>query len=644
MTGFTDAWVIPWLAFLAEWSIRWGVLLALIAAWFAVHPPRRAATRHVLCWAALVAGLLIPFAPRWGSLPVPWWTIDARAERAPTIQAVSLAQTQQIRFAPTARSPGEFEIDSPRTESPAVETRPDSIPLSGFQLAALAAALAWAFGIVVLLIRLAGGWLMLVRLSRGAIEIDGDSDAVFLECKAAIGLSRAVRLAAHSAIGSPIAFGCFGPRILVPGDWGSWPMAQRRACLLHELTHLKRRDDWSKLAQELIGVVFFFHPLVRWLIARLDRERELLCDEAVVALGTEPAGYARILLEMARRPGRILAGSAGRNPVLLPFLDRRTVAIRIARLLEDDLVNSLSCRSMWRSLILGSLCVAVALGVTGLRVGAAGAQVKQDAKVATASQSKPPTASSRKIEGVILDPDGKPVEGSVVVAGIEKTGKPNHQVFRTDANGRFVWRIPQEPVLVYFITYKAGFTPFFWSRWMDASLREDHVERKLGKPETFAAVVVDEARKPVVGAKIVIERIAQASATANSIGAGYDNVRREVIDGTPLESLFETTTADDGSFAFRSLASGSGLKVAVITADGRTWRLRPAKLSTEQLREYLEKGGFMTAAPGERPVFVLVPNALVSSGASSAEYPASTWPGSKSLTRATAPFESIAPH
>ncbi len=97
MTGFTDAWVIPWLAFLAEWSIRWGVLLALIAAWFALHPPRRAATRHVLCLAAIVSGLLIPFAPRWGGLPVPWWTIDAAAEGEPTIQAVSLCKRMRFR-------------------------------------------------------------------------------------------------------------------------------------------------------------------------------------------------------------------------------------------------------------------------------------------------------------------------------------------------------------------------------------------------------------------------------------------------------------------------------------------------------------------------------------------------------------------
>ena len=256
------------------------------------------------------------------------------------------------------------------------------------------------------------------------MEIDGDSDAVFLECKAAIGLSRAVRLAAHRAIGSPVAFGCLGPRILVPDDWDRWPLAQRRACLLHELTHLKRRDDWSKLAQELISVFFFFHPLVRWLLARLDRERELLCDEAVVALGTEPAGYARILLEMARSPGRILAIPSRVPGAVLLFLERRTVAIRISRLLEDDMSNTLSRSSMGRSLILGVLAAIVSLVVTGVRIRAveppcAGLSVSIPEDRASFEMPVITVETDPTIRGKVVDADGQPVAGATIL-GIDK--------------------------------------------------------------------------------------------------------------------------------------------------------------------------------------------------------------------------------
>ena len=36
----TDQWVIPFLAFLADWSIRWGVLLAMLWVVVVIRPPR----------------------------------------------------------------------------------------------------------------------------------------------------------------------------------------------------------------------------------------------------------------------------------------------------------------------------------------------------------------------------------------------------------------------------------------------------------------------------------------------------------------------------------------------------------------------------------------------------------------------------
>ncbi len=198
-----------------------------------------------------------------------------------------------------------------------------------------------------------------------------------------------MRLASHPAITSPVVFGCVAPCVLVPTDWHDWPVAHRRACLLHELAHLARRDDWAKLAQEVVSSVFFFHPLVRWLLSRLDRERELLCDEAVVARGTDPTGYARMLLDLARRPGRLSFSPARLRPVSLPFLERRTVAIRISRLLEDEMVKTLSRGTARRSLFVGGVAVAAALGLTGLRVRAVEPPAKDETSARPANQPEP---------------------------------------------------------------------------------------------------------------------------------------------------------------------------------------------------------------------------------------------------------------
>ena len=59
-----DRWISSWLAVLVDGSIRWGIVLSMLAVWFALRPPRRAATRHLLCVSALAAGAVLPFTPR----------------------------------------------------------------------------------------------------------------------------------------------------------------------------------------------------------------------------------------------------------------------------------------------------------------------------------------------------------------------------------------------------------------------------------------------------------------------------------------------------------------------------------------------------------------------------------------------------
>jgi bla regulator protein BlaR1 len=43
--------------------------------------------------------------------------------------------------------------------------------------------------------------------------------------------------------------------------------------------------------------IFWFHPLVWWIGARLVEERERGCDEEVLRLGSEPLVYATAILK-----------------------------------------------------------------------------------------------------------------------------------------------------------------------------------------------------------------------------------------------------------------------------------------------------------------------------------------------------------
>ena len=63
----------------------------------------------------------------------------------------------------------------------------------------------------------------------------------------------------------------------------------------------------------LVEAMFWFHPLVWWIGARLVEERERACDEEVLILGSEPQVYAEGDPERLQAVRGIAAGCAFRG-------------------------------------------------------------------------------------------------------------------------------------------------------------------------------------------------------------------------------------------------------------------------------------------------------------------------------------------
>ncbi len=104
-------------------------------------------------------------------------------------------------------------------------------------------------------------------------------------------------------------------RVNEPGVWGVWRslillpagLAERltdvelEALMLHELLHVKRRDNLVSHAQMLLRCVWWFHPLVWFVEGRLLAERERACDEAVlISLSGAREAYASSVLKVLR--------------------------------------------------------------------------------------------------------------------------------------------------------------------------------------------------------------------------------------------------------------------------------------------------------------------------------------------------------
>ena len=97
--------------------------------------------------------------------------------------------------------------------------------------------------------------------------------------------------------------------------------------VLHEYAHVQRWDDWARLVQAIVEAVCPFHPAVRWVGRSLDLEREIACDDRVVARTGAPKAYAGCLTRIAEwtpaHPAPALApGIHGAARMLVPRVER----------------------------------------------------------------------------------------------------------------------------------------------------------------------------------------------------------------------------------------------------------------------------------------------------------------------------------
>jgi len=76
---------------------------------------------------------------------------------------------------------------------------------------------------------------------------------------------------------------------------------QLTAVLAHELCHIRRRDNLTAAIHMLVEALFWFHPLVWWISARLMQERERACDEEVLMATGDAKAYADAILTVCKR-------------------------------------------------------------------------------------------------------------------------------------------------------------------------------------------------------------------------------------------------------------------------------------------------------------------------------------------------------
>lgn len=162
---------------------------------------------------------------------------------------------------------------------------------------------AWAFVAGLLLLRLCAGlWRVHhIRRNCSAVEISTLDPVVAATLRDFTSRRRAT-LCVSRDVTVPAAIGFFRPAIVFPEQLLPHLSSEEiRIVLLHELAHFRRWDDWTNLFQKIVQAAFFFHPAVWWIENHLTLEREMACDDVVLAQTASPKAYASSLISFAEK-------------------------------------------------------------------------------------------------------------------------------------------------------------------------------------------------------------------------------------------------------------------------------------------------------------------------------------------------------
>ncbi len=194
--------------------------------------------------------------------------------------------------------------------------------------------IAWAVIATVMLAKLVVGVWQLRRLRAESAEVAiAALDPLPRQTVEEFQTIRPVSIRISEAVSVPTAIGFLRPAVLLPA-WTLYELspADLNSVLLHELAHLRRRDDWTNLLQKVVRAIFFFSPAVWWIESRLTLEREMACDEHVLATNANPRAYAECLVNLAEK------GYLQRAVLLAQGAVHRLrqCSLRVARILDSS--------------------------------------------------------------------------------------------------------------------------------------------------------------------------------------------------------------------------------------------------------------------------------------------------------------------
>ncbi len=372
-----------------------------------------AASRHAVWVGVCVAALALPVAQLVvPAMDVSWWPSWARTAAQPERPLASPASVGVAVDIPVA------QVESPGRSAGSMWLWAGSL-----------LTVVWGIGVVVGCVRLSRSRRAAHRLtSRAGPETDERVLARAHFIAGWVGAS-SFSLRQGPPDWMPATWGVRQPVVMLPSTAREWSDARLDPVLVHELTHVARRDaGWHAVVQVMLAV-WWMHPLA-WVAARrLRAERERACDDVVLAFGARASDYASDLVS--------LAGECGETELTLAMARRSQLEGRVMAILNPRLKRN--GRTGAATLVAAALVLAMVpmASLTSMHVAAAGPdgqataqQAAPDQVVRIGGNIAPPTkikhvnpvypeiARSARVQGIVIAEVLVGVDGRVVDAKV----------------------------------------------------------------------------------------------------------------------------------------------------------------------------------------------------------------------------------
>ncbi len=395
-----------WLPSVAGAAVKGSILLAAALMLVRLLPRTSAAMRHLMLASALLGMLLMPLLsvllPTWSLTWAPLMqlkplTTAAGFEGGLDLQDLALCRevgdeggdaSAAIGSVPAATSL--FSRDSP-TDAVAQAGSEDSGGLvvpdgedeaaSSILPAATVAMAVWLAGCIGVLVWATAGLTdMKTRVGRALPVRDIRLQACLNELARVIGIGWQVRVLRSRCGAGPLVWGLLRPVVVLPPEAVGWDERESRLVLVHELAHVKRRDNLVQSLALLNCALHWFNPLTWIAERRLRIEQEKSCDDLVLASGAAPSEYAGLLL-----------AAAGINVdqqvrATAQFLPRFTLKHRLLAILDGERERGMP-RRLGKILPLVFIW-ALAAGLAAVHVGAGCEETRLVASEADAEKAR----------------------------------------------------------------------------------------------------------------------------------------------------------------------------------------------------------------------------------------------------------------